>query len=213
MRRKGKRHMRSLLIVDVQNDFCSGGALEVPDGELIVPLVNLLQPHFDLVVTTQDWHPADHKSFAVMHQGKSPGDIVAINGIEQILWPVHCVEGSFGAEFHKNLDRTRVKRNFHKGTNRDIDSYSAFFDNAHLRATGLGDYLREQGVKDLFICGLATDYCVKFSTLDAAKLGFATHVVEDACRGVNLKPGDVRRALGEMKDSGVKITRSHELAG
>ena len=160
---------------------------------------------FDLVVATQDWHPAGHGSFAANHPGKEIGEVIDLNGLPQILWPVHCVENTPGADFHRGLDRRRIARVFHKGTDPGIDSYSAFFDNAHRKSTGLGEYLKEQGVDDVYLCGLATDYCVKFTALDAVDLGFKTRVIEDACRGVNLKPGDVQRALNEMRAKGVEI--------
>jgi nicotinamidase/pyrazinamidase len=204
--------MKALLLVDIQNDFLPGGALGVPDGDTIIPIVNRLQEQFDLVVATQDWHPANHGSFAANHPGKRPGDIIELNGLQQILWPVHCVENTPGAAFGPQFDTSRVARVFHKGTDPNIDSYSALFDNGHLKATGLGDYLKGQGVRDLFIAGLATDYCVKYTALDAVPLGFRTHVIEDACRGVNLKPGDVAGAIEEMKKAGVRITDSHALS-
>ncbi|MFH1922889.1 MAG: bifunctional nicotinamidase/pyrazinamidase, partial [Planctomycetota bacterium] len=201
----------ALVIVDVQNDFCPGGSLAVPEGDRVVPVINRLQARFDLVVATQDWHPANHGSFAANHEGKQPGEVVDLNGLEQILWPVHCVEHTAGAAFHPNLDQARIAKVFRKGTDPAIDSYSGFFDNAHRKATGLGDFLKEREVTDVTICGLATDYCAKFTALDAVALGFATRVVEDACRGVNLKPGDVVRAIEEMRARGIKIIRAADL--
>lgn len=197
--------MNALIITDVQNDFCLGGALAVPEGDQVVPLINRLQPQFDLVVATQDWHPANHGSFAANHPGRKPGDRIQLAGLEQILWPVHCVQGTPGADFHPNLDRSWIADIFRKGTDRDVDSYSAFFDNGHRKATGLGDWLAARGVAAVFICGLTTDYCVKFTAMDAVGLGFATTVIRDACRGVNLQPGDVDRALAEMQAKGVRI--------
>ncbi len=203
--------MNALLLVDIQNDFLPGGALGVPDGDKVVPIANRLQGLFQLVVASQDWHPADHGSFATNHPGKRPGEIIELNGLQQILWPVHCVQGTPGAAFAPNLDTCRLARVFHKGTDPTVDSYSALFDNGHRKATGLGDFLKGRGVTDLFIAGLATDYCVKYTALDAVGLGFRTHVIEDACRGVNLKPDDVDRAIAEMKRAGVQITRSDAL--
>ena len=200
--------MRALLLVDIQNDFLPGGALGVPDGDQVVPVANRLQGEFNLVVASQDWHPADHGSFAANHPGKRSGEIIELNGLQQILWPVHCVENTPGAAFAPGLDTRRVARIFHKGTDPDIDSYSALFDNGHRKATGLGDYLKTQGVTDLFMAGLATDYCVKYTSLDAVKLGFRVHVIEEGCRGVNLKPGDVAAAMAEMQKAGVEIIRS-----
>ncbi len=196
--------MPALIIVDVQNDFCPGGALAVPGGDQVVPLINRLQPRYDLVVATQDWHPADHGSFAVNHPGRTPGERIELAGLPQVLWPVHCVQGTPGAEFHPALNLQRVARVFRKGTHPQIDSYSGFFDNGHRAATGLGEYLRQRGVKEVYVCGLATDYCVKWTALDAVELGFETFVLEDACRGVDLHPGDVRQAIDEMRRRGVK---------
>ncbi|MGD0517687.1 MAG: bifunctional nicotinamidase/pyrazinamidase [Thermoguttaceae bacterium] len=203
--------MKALIITDVQNDFCPGGALPIREGDGIVPLINQLQPRFDLVVAMQDWHPADHGSFAVNHPGKTVGEVIDLNGLPQILWPLHCVQKTPGADFHPGLDRGRIARVFHKGTERNIDSYSGFFDNGHRKATGLGEYLKKQGVDEVYLCGLATDYCVKFTALNAVDLGFKTHVIEDACRGVNLAPNDVNRAVEEMKRKGVAVCTSDEV--
>jgi nicotinamidase/pyrazinamidase len=200
--------MNALVIVDLQNDFVEGGALAVPGGRAIVPLANALQPRFDLVVGARDWHPPDHGSFAASHPGRAPGDIVELGGIPQVLWPVHCVQGTRGAEFVPELDRRRWAEVFSKGVDRDVDSYSAFFDNGRRRATGLGDFLRDQGVGEVFLLGLATDYCVKFSTLHAIELGFHAAVIEDACRGIDLRPGDTARALEDMRRAGARILRS-----
>ena len=160
--------MKALIMVDLQNDFVPGGALSVPNGDQVIPIANQLQRDYSLVVATQDWHPPDHGSFAVNHKGRKPGDRVILDGIEQILWPMHCVQDTPGAEFVPALDRTRIAQVFKKGIDPRIDSYSAFFDNAHRRATGLGDYLKEQSVTDVYLLGLALDYCVKFSARRAA---------------------------------------------
>jgi len=199
--------MNALILVDLQNDFVPGGALPVPGGDLVLPLANRLQARFDLVVATQDWHPASHGSFAANHPGKQPGDVVDLNGLSQVLWPVHCVQGTPGAALARGLDASRIVRVFQKGTNPAIDSYSGFFDNGHRRATGLGDFLHGRKVGEVFVAGLATDYCVKFTALDAVALGFKTHFLEEASRGVNLKPGDVARAIAEMKQAGVTVWR------
>lgn len=203
--------MKALIIVDVQNDFCPGGALAVPEGDRVVPVINRLQARFDLVVATQDWHPPDHGSFAANHPGRQPGEFIELGGLEQVLWPVHCVQHTPGAAFHPDLDVARVAQVFQKGIDPNIDSYGAFFDNGHRRSTGLDDYLKERAVADVYIGGLATDYCVKYTALDAVRLGFATHVIEDACRGVNLEEGDVVRAVEEMRSHGVMIVHSKEI--
>ncbi len=202
--------MEALILVDIQNDFVPGGALPVPEGDKIVPTVNGLQSAFDLVVATQDWHPINHGSFAANHPGAKPGDLIDLNGIPQILWPTHCVQGTRGAQFVPQFDTARIQHIFQKGTDPLIDSYSGFFDNRHLKATGLGEFLRQRGVKEIFIAGLATDYCVKFSALDARALSFKTNIIEDACRGVELKPGDVHRAVEEMRAAGVNIIKSRD---
>jgi len=198
----------ALILVDIQNDFMPTGSLPVAQGDEVVPVANRMQRFFELVVATQDWHPANHGSFASNHAGCKPGDMTELGGLPQILWPDHCVQGSPGAEFHRDLDRTRVARVFHKGVDADIDSYSGFFDNGHRRSTGLGEFLRDRNVTDVYILGLATDYCVKYSALDALQFGFTTHVIEDGCRGVELHAGDVQLALDEMRAAGVNMTNS-----
>ena len=204
--------MKALVLTDLQNDFCPGGALAVPEGDQTIPAANRLQQRFGLVVATQDWHPADHGSFAANHPGKKPGDVIELAGLEQILWPVHCVQGMTGAELHPDLMTDRIARVFRKGTDRNIDSYSGFFDNGHRKSTGLGDYLKTHGVTEVYICGLTTDYCVKFTALDAVELGLKTFVVQDASRGVNLGPGDVENAIAEMRSQGVAVVDSGDLA-
>jgi nicotinamidase/pyrazinamidase len=199
---------RALILVDIQNDFMPTGALPVAHGDEVVPVANEMQRCFELVVATQDWHPPDHGSFASNHEGRRPGEMSELGGLPQVLWPDHCVQGSPGAEFHRDLDRTHVARVFQKGIDADIDSYSGFFDNGHRRSTGLGEYLRDREVTDVYILGLATDYCVKYSALDALTFGFKTHVVEDGCRGVELNAGDVHAAFDQMRAAGVQITNS-----
>jgi nicotinamidase/pyrazinamidase len=203
--------MNALIIVDLQNDFLTGGALPVPHGDEVIPLANELQQRFDLVVATQDWHPPDHGSFAANHPGKKPGDRIILDGIEQILWPVHCVQNTHGAEFAPAFDRNRIARVFHKGIEPLIDSYSTFFDNAHRRHTGLAHYLKERSIDDIYLLGLALDYCVKYSALDAQHLGLKTHIILDGCRGIELMPGDVERALDEMKRAGATILKGSDL--
>ncbi|HUP44611.1 MAG TPA: bifunctional nicotinamidase/pyrazinamidase [Thermoanaerobaculia bacterium] len=201
--------MRSaLVIVDVQNDFIPGGALPARNGGEVVPVINRVIPRFDLVIATQDWHPPDHGSFASNHPGRKPGEVIDLHGLEQVLWPDHCVQGSKGAELHPDLDVSRVEKVIRKGTDPAIDSYSAFFDNGRRKATGLDSCLRGQGVTDVHLAGLATDYCVLWSARDAVSLGFRTHLIADGCRGVDLEPGDSDRAIEEMRAAGVEIVTS-----
>lgn len=197
--------MKTLVLVDIQNDFLPGGALAVPEGDRIVPVVNALLPDFDLVVATQDWHPAGHGSFAASHPGRNPFEQIDLNGLPQTLWPVHCVQNTGGALFAPGLDTRRVERVFPKGTDPGVDSYSGLFDNGRRRGTGMAEWLRERGAHDLWICGLATDYCVKFTALDAVREGFRVHLLTAACRGVDLSPGDCARAVEEMRVAGVEI--------
>jgi len=204
--------MRALILVDIQNDFLPGGALAVPHGDEVIAVANRVATTFDLVVATQDWHPRDHGSFAANHPGKKVGDVIDMHGLPQVLWPVHCVQGTAGAEFAPALDASRVRRVFQKGTDPAIDSYSGFFDNGHRRSTGLADYLREQGVTQVFVMGLATDYCVKFTALDAVRAGLKTTLIEDGCRGVNLRPGDSEAAVAEMRAARVEVLRSSDLS-
>lgn len=203
--------MKALILVDIQNDFLPGGALAVSNGDEVIPVANHVSPKFELVFATQDWHPRDHGSFAANHPGKKVGDVVDLNGLSQILWPVHCVQNTRGAEFVAGLRTDRITMVFRKGTDPGIDSYSTFFDNAHRRSTGLADYLRGQGVREVAILGLATDYCVKFSVLDARELGFDVRVIEDGCRGVNLKPSDSADAIEEMRRAGAAIVTSRTM--
>jgi nicotinamidase/pyrazinamidase len=201
----------ALILVDLQNDFVPGGALAVREGDQVIPIANQLQPAFDLIVASKDWHPADHASFAVNHPGKKVGDVIELNGLPQVLWPAHCVQGTTGAEFVPGLETNRLTRIFLKGTDREIDSYSAFFDNGHRKSTGLGEYLKQQQVRRVYVMGLATDYCVKFTALDARREGFEVTLVEDGCRGVNLKPDDSKHAVDEMVGAGVQAIRSNQL--
>ena len=203
--------MNALIIVDLQNDFLPGGALAVPHGDEVIPLANDLQQGFELVLATQDWHPPNHGSFAANHRGKKPGDRIMLDGIEQILWPVHCVQNTKGAEFAPSFDTSRIAHIFHKGIDPKIDSYSTFFDNAHRRETGLADYLKKRAINEIYLMGLALDYCVKYSTLDALQLGLNTHVILDGCRGIDLEPGDVDHALDEMKRAGAVLLQSSDL--
>jgi nicotinamidase/pyrazinamidase len=200
--------MKALVLIDIQNDFLPGGALPVPAGDRVIPVANALMGKFDLIVATQDWHPAGHGSFAASHPGRKVGEVIELDGLTQILWPVHCVRGTPGAAFAAALDDKRVEAIFRKGTSPRIDSYSGFFDNAHRKDTGLGAYLKGRGVTDVYLAGLATDYCVKFSALDARRLGFNVRLIEDGCRGVELAAGDVKHAIAEMRQAGVDVVRS-----
>lgn len=197
--------MHSLLLIDIQNDFLPGGALAVPGGDEIIPIVNALMPRFDLIVATQDWHPPDHGSFAANHPGKNVFETTELAGLPQTLWPVHCVQNTGGSLFAPGLETRRIARVFPKGTEPSIDSYSGFFDNGHRSDTGLAEWLKAQGVIELTLCGLATDYCVKFTALDAIACGFRVNLHLAACRGVDLQAGDCERAVEEMRERGVVI--------
>jgi nicotinamidase/pyrazinamidase len=203
--------MKALILVDIQSDFLPGGTLAVPDGDAVIPVANKLQAVFPLVVATQDWHPANHGSFAASHPGKKVFEQIELNGLPQTLWPVHCVQNTKGADLANALDRNRIAKIFPKGTDAGIDSYSGLFDNGHRKSTGLGEWLKVQGVTEVFVCGLATDYCVKFTALDAVGMGFKTHFIEDASRGVNLRPDDVKNAIDEMKRARIAIVQSADL--
>ncbi len=204
---------QALIIVDLQPDFLPGGPLGVNDGEQIIPIVLDLMPHFDLVVATQDWHPPDHGSFAANHPGRSPGELIELDGLTQILWPVHCVQDTPGALLVPELRERELAAIFRKGTQRNIDSYSGFFDNAKRKPTGLGDWLRERGVTAVSVCGLALDYCVKFTTLDALELGFEATLIRDATRAVNLAPDDGERALAEIRARDGMVVDSGSILG
>jgi nicotinamidase/pyrazinamidase len=208
----GKLMKDALILVDIQNDFFPGGALAVPNGDEVIPVANRLARHFDLVVATQDWHPPNHISFAVNHPGRKVGDVIHVDGLEQVLWPTHCVQGTAGAQFPPALDASRIARIFrNKGADPTVDSYSGFFDNGRRNATGLDEFLRASGVEAVYLVGLATEYCVRATAIDAAELGFQTYVVEDGCRAVDLNPGDGRRAIERMKSAGVRVIRSDKL--
>lgn len=202
--------MKALLIVDLQNDFCPGGALAVPDGDEIVPTINKLINVFDIVIQTQDWHPADHSSFASSHEGKDPYDTITVDYGEQVLWPDHCVQGSMGAEFHPDLNPLKTQVIIRKGFRKAIDSYSTFFENDQKTSTGLTGYLKERGITDLYTVGLATDFCVKWSVLDGIDEGFNMYIVEDAVKGIDLN-GSLELAWKEMKEKGVNVTSSQKL--
>lgn len=200
--------MHALLLVDLQYDFMPGGPLGVPQGDAALPVANAVLDHFELVVATQDWHPADHGSFVTQNPGLGVGDITELGGLPQVVWPVHCIQGSRGAELHHALNRTRIDRVFRKGTDPTIDSYSGFYDNGHRKDTGLSAWLRQREVDHVVVMGLALDYCVKFTALDAVREGFKTTLLVDGCRAVNLQPGDGDRAVEEMRAASVEITPS-----
>lgn len=204
--------MRALVLVDLQYDFMPGGALAVARGDEVVPVAQRLMPRFDVVIATQDWHPRDHASFAVNHPGKQVGEVIDLDGLPQVLWPAHCVQGTRGAELHEAIDKKRITAVFRKGLDPNIDSYSGFFDNGHRKATGLADWLAERKIDKLYMMGLATDYCVKFTVLDARQLGLDIALVEDGCRAVDLAPGDGARAIAAMRDAGATVVRSDDVA-
>ena len=201
--------MNALLIVDVQNDFLPGGSLAVPDADTIIPIINKISENFDLVVATQDWHPEGHSSFASQHQGKEPFEQIELNGNAQTLWPDHCVQGSHGAEFDKNLNLKPVEAIFRKGTNLEIDSYSGFYDNNHEKSTALADYLRAKQIDEIYICGLAADVCVYFTALDALQEDFTTYLITDATKGLDDQA--IAADLDDIKKKGGKLVEAKDL--
>ncbi len=202
--------MKALLLIDIQNDFMPGGALAVPQGNEIVPLVNKLQEKFDLVLATQDWHPAGHASFASSHKGKNEFEFIKLDGLEQVMWPEHCIQNTQGAEFHPELNTSGIEAIFRKGTNKKIDSYSGFYDNAHLKSTGLSGYLKEKEVEELYFAGLAAEYCVYFSIIDALGEGFKSILIEDATRALN--KDDYEKARIDILRKGGKVIKAAELS-
>lgn len=206
--------MKALLLIDLQNDFCKGGALEVKEGDAVISVANSLLKKFKnedaLIVATKDWHPITHKSFASNSNGKI-GEVGMLNGLPQVWWPNHCVQNTFGSEFHPELNSNLIDKTIFKGNNPEIDSYSAFFDNGKLQKTNLDDFLKEKKIDTLYIMGLATDFCVKFTVLDALELGYKVYLIEDGCRGVNLTHSSSEDAIKEMKNKGAIITKSFEI--
>lgn len=200
--------LKALLIVDIQNDFMPNGSLAVAKADEIVPLINELQDAFNCVIASKDWHPENHASFAAMHQ-KKPGDLIQLDGIEQILWPIHCVQNSPGSDFFPSLETDKIQKIFYKGVEQRVDSYSCFFDNARKKDTGLHTWLSKESIAELFICGLASDYCVKYTVLDALSLGIKVNVIEDACRAVNKTDGE--KAMQEMSEKGASILNAQSL--
>ena len=197
--------MKALLIVDVQNDFCPGGALAVSDGDAVVPFINGIRDGYDTVILTQDWHPANHASFASNNPGTQVGQVIRQGSLDQIMWPDHCVQGTSGAAFHPGLDVRPADKVFRKGELPAVDSYSGFRDNDGRHETGLREYLQAQGIDALDVVGLATDVCVKFTVLDARQFGFRVTVLREGCRAVNLQPGDEARAYEEMTVAGATV--------
>jgi nicotinamidase/pyrazinamidase len=201
--------MKTLIIIDVQNDFMPGGPLEVPQGNMIVPVINKVLGYFDLVIATQDWHPKKHKSFASNHPGKKPFDKIVLKGAQQTLWPDHCIQGSPGAELHKDIESERIAAIFRKGMDPEVDSYSGFYDNNHQSSTGLAGYLKEKGTSEIHFCGLAADICVYYTILDSVLEGFSAKLIEDASRPLySEKFNDIKYNLTSL---GVHIINSNEL--
>ncbi|MEM8485012.1 MAG: bifunctional nicotinamidase/pyrazinamidase [Bacteroidota bacterium] len=202
--------MEALVVIDVQNDFCPGGLLAVPEGDQVVPVINKLAQQFEHVILTQDWHPAGHLSFASSHAGKAPFDVIDVDYGKQVLWPDHCLQASHGAAFHAALNIPHAELIIRKGFRKGIDSYSAFFENDHQTATGLAGYLRERGITTLFMAGLALDFCVCWSAVDGQQLGFDVTVIENATRGINTN-GSMDAAYELMHGAGVHLTTADDL--
>lgn len=201
--------MKALIAVDIQNDFCPGGALAVPDGDRVIPVINRLAEKFDHMILTQDWHPADHISFASSYPDKNPYETIEVSYGEQVLWPDHCVQNTRGAEFHPDLRTEKVEVIIRKGFRREIDSYSAFFENDQKTRTGLKGYLQERGIRELYFTGLATDFCVRWSVIDASREGFKCYVFQDGVRGIDLD-GSVEQAWKEMREAGATLLTSDQ---
>ena len=201
--------MKILVVVDVQNDFMPSGSLGVPEGNEIVPIINAIQDSFDLIIASQDWHPQDHVSFAVNHEGKKEFDVMDVQGFSQTLWPAHCVQGTEGARFHPDLKTHRFETIFRKGTDKNIDSYSSFFDNSRLKSTGLSGYLREKGATEVYFCGLAADICVYFSTKDSLSEGFKSFLIDDASKPLDIHT--YKNQKQELKNLGAHILRSSDI--
>jgi len=205
------KNIKALIIVDAQNDFMPGGALTVNDGDGIIPVINSLLPKFDLIIFTKDWHPENHKSFASQHEGKSPYEMIDLNGLNQVLWPEHCVQNTPGSDLHKDLDLGAIQGDFYifkKGTDPEVDSYSGFYDNDRKNSTGLKEFLDERGVAQIYICGLALDYCVSATAIDSAMGGFKTCVIEDATRSID---PNINEVIENFHEAGVAFIESWEL--
>lgn len=202
--------MKALLVIDIQNDFCPGGALAVHDGDTIIPIINQLSQQFEHIILTQDWHPQGHSSFASVHEGKAPYEVIQMSYGSQVLWPDHCIQGTDGADFHSELQATKAQLIIRKGFRKEVDSYSAFYENDHQTATGLAGYLKDSGIDTLYLVGLATDFCVKWSAIDGIQEGFDVYVIKDAVKGIDLNDS-VATAWAEMEAAGVKIIHASEL--
>ncbi|MDX1760663.1 MAG: bifunctional nicotinamidase/pyrazinamidase [Christiangramia sp.] len=202
--------MKTLVLIDVQNDFMPGGALAVPNGDEIVPLVNKLQKKFDLVIATQDWHPPKHASFASSHEGKEEFEVIKLDGLDQVLWPDHCIQNTEGSQFHPDLETAKIEAIFRKGTDKKIDSYSGFYDNAHLKSTGLSGYLKEKNARELYFVGLAADFCVYYSVIDALEEGFSVTLIEDATMALN--SDEFEKARIDILRKGGKVINSENIS-
>lgn len=195
----------ALILVDLQVDFMPTGMLPVAEADQVVPLANALMQDYRTIVATQDWHPANHGSFAANHPWRKPGQVIDLHGLQQVLWPIHCVQETWGAEFVAGLETDRITKVFQKGTDPEVDSYSGFYDNGHRKSTGMGEWLKEQGIEEVHVLGVATDYCVKYTVLDAISEGFRTTLLKEAARGVEMTAGDVERAVEEMRTAGAEV--------
>lgn len=204
--------VKALLLIDLQNDFMPGGAIAVPDAFACIQAANFAQKHFKVVIATKDWHPPNHLSFASRHEGGRPRDVIELFGMKQILWPDHCIQHTFGGALAKSLDQSQIQHVVTKGQDINLDSYSAFFDNAHRNATGLGHYLNQRSIDEIYLLGVALEYCIKYSAIDAINLGLKTNVIIDGCRGIDLHENDIALAKTEMLDHGVRLLTLSDLA-
>ena len=195
--------MKTLVLVDIQNDFLKGGSLAVPEGEKIIKPINKIIKQYDLVIATKDWHPKNHISFASNHPDKKIGDIINVNGVDQVLWPDHCIQNSYGSDFPEQLDISKLAKVIYKGSDANIDSYSGFFDNGHFHSTGLSDYLKSNDINKIDYVGLATDYCLKYTAIDSVSEGFKTRVLINCIKGIEEKGCEL--ALNEMKSKGIEL--------
>ncbi|MFT7121269.1 MAG: nicotinamidase/pyrazinamidase [Neolewinella sp.] len=203
----------ALILVDLQVDFMPFGMLPVAEGDQVVPIANALMSEYETVVATQDWHPGNHGSFAANHPWRKPGQTIDLHGLQQVLWPIHCVQGTWGSEFADALNEDGITKVFQKGMDPEVDSYSGFYNNGHRNSTGMAEWLKAQGIDEVHVMGLAADFCVKFTVLDALGEGLKTTLIEDATRGVNLEPGDVEKAVVEMREAGALVVDSKDLLG
>jgi len=204
--------MKALLLIDIQNDFLPGGMVEVPDGDQVIPIALQIIDLFDCVLFIRDWHPANHCSFAANHLWRKPGQNLEWKGVDQLLWPMHCIQDSFGAELAFTLPQEKIHHQVFKGTDPDFDSYSGFFDNARKNPTDLASFLHEKGIKDLYLMGLPLEFGVRYTALDAVALGFRTWIVEEGCKALNAQPRDEELVWKELRDSGVSLISSSKIA-